>query len=655
VPQGEPTCQPRFPPKSSEDRAIAINQPAAAAEPAAAPPAGPAAGAALAALGIVYGDIGTSPLYAFKVAVQAAGGPPAVAAVDVASMILWSLVLVVSVKYALLIMRADNRGEGGVVAMLALLGARSAKRGTRQGALLVLGLVGAALLYGDGAITPAISVLSAVEGLEVDAPALAPLVLPVTVAILVALFVVQAKGTGLIGRVFGPVMLCWFAAIAALGVAGIARHPAALAALEPTRALGFLLHAPLGVSFAVLGAVFLAVTGGEAMYADMGHFGRGPIRTAWFAVALPALALNYLGQAALVARDPAMAANPFYGLAPGWAHYPLVGFATCATVIASQAIVSGVFSLTQQAVQLGFLPPFTIHHTAADQQGQVYVPLANWLLAAATLAAVLVFRSSDALAGAYGIAVSGLMAISTFLAALIARRWGYALGLVLLVNGGFFLLDLVFFASNAAKLLEGGWFPLVIAGLLAFLMLTWREGVTLVEAQRAHLREAEGDFLARLEDCAVARTPGVGAFLSAATDGVPLSLTLHLRHNRSLQRRVVLVSVVVTERPHVPPPKCAEVVRLGEGFDRIILRFGFMDAPDVPAGLAAAGLFDAQELADISYYIGRETLIADKRVPGMARWREELFVSMQRNSALTGGSFCLPSVQVVEIGTEVRI
>ena len=613
------------------------------------------AAAALTALGIVYGDIGTSPLYAFKVAVQAAGGDIPVAATGIASLIIWSLVLVVSMKYAVLILRADNHGEGGVVAMLALLGARNAAPRTRHAALLLLGLIGAALLYGDGAITPAISVLSAVEGLKVDAPHLGSAVLPITVAILIALFFVQSKGTGFIGRIFGPVMLAWFGSIAVLGVAALLRHPAALDALDPARALGFVFHAPLAVSFAVLGAVFLAVTGGEAMYADMGHFGRFPIRLAWFAVALPALVLNYLGQAALVAVDPSAIDNPFYGLAPNWAHYPLVVFATLATIIASQAIISGVFSLTQQAIQLGFLPRLDIRHTAADQEGQVYLPLANWLLAAGTLAAVLIFRSSDALAGAYGIAVSGLMAISTFLAALIAIKWGYNPILVVAVNGGFFLLDLVFFAANATKLLEGGWFPLLIAGVIAFLMLTWRTGVRLVEAARAHLREDEATFLARLDQAAPCRTDGIGAFLSAAPTGVPLAMTHHVRHNRSLQRRLALVSVMMTDRPFVADADRATVTRLTPDIDRVILRFGFMDDTAIPQGLACTGLFSKAELDDISYYIGRETVIADPRIPGMVPWRESLFVSMQRNTAPTGSSFCIPSHQLVEIGTEVRI
>ena len=613
------------------------------------------AAAALTALGIVYGDIGTSPLYAFKVAVQAAGGDAPAAAVGVASLIIWSLVLVVSIKYAVLILRADNHGEGGVVAMLALLGARNAAPHSRQAALLVLGLVGAALLYGDGAITPAISVLSAVEGLKVDAPHLGPLVLPSTIAILVGLFLVQAKGTGFIGRIFGPVMLAWFTSIALLGIAALLRHPAALNALDPSRAADFVFHAPLGVSFAVLGAVFLAVTGGEAMYADMGHFGRFPIRLAWFAVALPALVLNYLGQAALIAVDPSAIDNPFYGLAPNWAHYPLVLFATLATIIASQAIISGVFSLTQQAIQLGFLPRLDIRHTAADKEGQVYLPLANWLLAAGTLAAVLIFRSSDALAGAYGIAVSGLMAISTFLAALIAIHWRYNKVLVVAVNGGFFLLDLLFFAANATKLLEGGWFPLLIAAALAFLMLTWRTGVRLVEAARAHLREDETTFLARLAQSAPCRTEGIGVFLSAAPAGVPLAMTHHVRHNRSLQKRLALVSVTMTDAPFVVDVERATVTRLAPDIDRVVLKFCFMEAVAIPQGLACSALFNPTELAEVSYYIGRETVIADPRIPGMAAWRERLFVSMQRNTAPTGSFFCIPSQQLVEIGTEVRI
>jgi KUP system potassium uptake protein len=613
---------------------------------------------ALAALGIVYGDIGTSPLYAFKVALQAGSGAggAAFAAIGIASLIIWSLIVVVSLKYAVLILRADNHGEGGVVAMLALLNARDAPARSWRAGLLMLGLVGAALLYGDGAITPAISVLSAVEGLKVDAPGLGALVLPLTVTILIALFFVQAKGTEFIGRIFGPVMLIWFAAVGLLGVLGIIHEPRVLAALSPAPAIAFIGHAPLVVSFGVLGAAFLAVTGGEAMYADMGHFGRFPIRLAWFAVALPALVLNYLGQAALIIRDSSAAENPFYQLAPDWAHYPLVMFATLATVIASQAIISGVFSLTQQAMQLGFLPRLQVRHTAEHAQGQIYVPMANWLLAAGTLAAVLAFRSSDALAGAYGIAVSGLMAISTFLAALVALRWGFNPVLVLIVNGLFFLVDLLFFAANATKLFQGGWFPLLIAGGIAFLMLTWRQGLLLLERARAGQREEEHDFLRSVADEKLIRLPGTAAFLSAATSGIPLSLSHHLRHNRVLQSRVLLVSVMVVEDPRVPDAKRATVTGLGGGFQRVVLRYGFMEAPDIPAGLrAGTNLLSPAELDQLTYYVGHETIIADRKVPGMATWRESIFVSMQRNTAPTGGSFCIPSQQVVEVGMEIRI
>ena len=455
-------------------------------------------GSTIGALGVVYGDIGTSPLYALKEAARAAahGGALTNAAIlGVVSLILWALILIISLKYALLILRADNRGEGGIVALLALLHARNAQPGTWRAQLLIVGLVGAALLYGDGAITPAISVLSAIEGLKVDAPSLTPVVVPVTIAILVGLFVMQKQGTGFIGQIFGPVMLGWFAVIAALGIHGIIKAPGVLVALDPLYAVNFLLHEDFHISFAILGAAFLAVTGGEAMYADMGHFGRFPIRLAWFTVALPALVLNYFGQAGLLVSDPTALDHPFYQLAPDWAHYPLVVFAAVATVIASQAIISGVFSLTQQSIQLGFLPRMHIHHTTGEAIGQIYVPLVNWLLAAATLGAVIGFGTSDALAGAYGIAVSLLMAITTLLAALVAIQWGYSPILVIAVNGFFFVIDCIFFAANSTKLFEGGWFPLLLAGLIAFLMLTWRAGVKLVEIARGKLRQPEEDLI----------------------------------------------------------------------------------------------------------------------------------------------------------------
>lgn len=511
------------------------------------------------ALGVVYGDIGTSPLYALKEAAKAAahGGTLTNDAVlGVASLILWALLLIISLKYALLILRADNRGEGGIVALLALLHARNAQPGTWRAHLLVVGLVGAALLYGDGAITPAISVLSAIEGLKVDAPSLAPAVVPVTVVILIGLFMMQKQGTGFIGRIFGPVMLAWFFVLAALGIHGIVKAPAVLAALSPLYAFDFLIHQDFHVSFAILGAAFLAVTGGEAMYADMGHFGRLPIRLAWFAICLPALVLNYFGQAALLITDPTMIENPFFQLCPDALHYPLVAFSAVATVIASQAIISGVFSLTQQSIQLGFLPRMQIRHTTSDAIGQIYVPLVNWLLAAATLGAVLSFGSSEALAGAYGIAVSLLMAITTLLAALVAIQWGYSPWLVVAVNGFFFVIDLIFFSANSIKLFEGGWFPLMLAGFVAFLMLTWRSGVKLVEAARAKLRQPEEDLIeTAVNQCSARprhrRVPGLGAARRAAgTDPVRQAQPRAARAHRPGHRADRGASSHRRRRPH---------------------------------------------------------------------------------------------------------
>jgi KUP system potassium uptake protein len=463
--------------------------------------------ASLTALGVVYGDIGTSPLYAFKEAVRAAspgGVPDSRAVLGAVSVIFWALILIVGVKYAILILRADHRGEGGIVAMLALLNARDAPARSWRAMLLIVGLIGAALLYGDGVITPAISVLSAIEGLKLNAPALAPFVLPITVTVLVALFAIQYRGTRFVGRLFGPVMLIWFIVIGLLGIRGISLSPEVLAALSPSHALGFLLQAHPAVSFAMLGAAFLAVTGGEAMYADLGHFGRMPIRLAWFGFVLPCLVLNYFGQAGLLLSNPHALENPFYQLAPGWVHYGLVALATAATVIASQAIISGVFSLTKQSIQLGFLPWLAVRHTASQEIGQIYMPAVNWLMAAVTLAAVVGFGSSEALAGAYGLAVSALMAITTVLAAFVALRWGYSPLVVILVNGAFFVVDMVFFAANGIKIFEGGWFPLLLAVLMAFLMLTWRRGQLLVETRRAELRQSEQELLTLLRSASPA-------------------------------------------------------------------------------------------------------------------------------------------------------
>jgi KUP system potassium uptake protein len=617
--------------------------------------------ATIGALGVVYGDIGTSPLYALKEAAKAAahGGPLAPEAIlGVASLILWALILIISLKYALLILRADNRGEGGIVALLALLSARNAQPGTWRAQLLVVGLVGAALLYGDGAITPAISVLSAIEGLKVDAPSLAPAVVPLTIIILIGLFIVQKKGAGFIGKIFGPVMLAWFLVIALLGIHGIVQAPGVLAALSPLYAFEFLIHQDFHISFAILGAAFLAVTGGEAMYADMGHFGRVPIRLAWFVVALPALVLNYFGQAALLITDASAIDNPFYQLAPDWMHYALVAFATVATVIASQAIISGVFSLTQQSIQLGFLPRMQIRHTTSSAMGQIYVPLVNWLLAAATLGAVVGFGTSDALAGAYGIAVSLLMAITTLLAALVAIQWGYPPALVIAVNGFFFVIDCIFFAANSTKLIEGGWFPLLLAGIVAFLMLTWRSGVKLVERARGALRQPEEDLIETAITKCHARLSGTAVFLASAPKGVPLALTQFVKHNHVLHQRVVLVTVLIEEAPRISSEDRAEIIEVIEGITRVILHYGFMQYPTIYEGLQLAcqqGKLPGIDLTDITYYIGRETIIPSQDVAGMALWRETLFAFLQRNAERSAAFFGVPPRQVVEFGTEIEI
>jgi KUP system potassium uptake protein len=619
------------------------------------------AAATLGALGVVYGDIGTSPLYALKEAAKAAthGGPLTNEAVlGVVSLILWALILIISIKYALLILRADNRGEGGIVALLALLHARHAQAGTWRAKLLVVGLVGAALLYGDGAITPAISVLSAIEGLKADAPSLAPAVVPLTVVILIGLFIIQRQGSQFIGRAFGPVMVGWFAVLAALGIHGIVMAPGVLVALSPLYAFDFLIHQNFHVSFAIIGAAFLAVTGGEAMYADMGHFGRFPIRLAWFAVALPALVLNYFGQAALLITDPSAIENPFYQLAPDWVHYPLVAFATLATVIASQAIISGVFSLTQQSIQLGFLPRMHIRHTTSDAIGQIYVPLVNWLLAAATLGAVLHFGSSEALAGAYGIAVSLLMAITTLLAALVAIQWGYSPIIVIAVNGFFFAIDGIFFAANSVKLFEGGWFPLLLAAVVAFVMLTWRSGVKLVEHARGQLRQPEEDLIETAVNRCHARLPGTAVFLASSPNGVPLALTQFVKHNHVLHQRVVLVTVLIEESPRISEEDRAEIVEIIPGITRVILHYGFMQYPTIYEGLILAcrqGKLPGIDLTDITYYIGRETIIPREDVPGMWLWRESLFAFLQRNAERSAAFFGVPTKQVVEFGTEIEI
>ena len=616
------------------------------------------AAAALTALGVVYGDIGTSPLYGFKQAADAAGTISPETVMGVVSVILWSLVLIVAFKYAILIMRADNRGEGGIVALLALLDVRNAPRGSWRASLMIVGLIGAALLYGDGVITPAISVLSAVEGLKLDAPRLAPVVVPISAAILVGLFLVQRKGTAFIGNIFGPVMLLWFMVIGVLGLRGIIDAPSVLGALSPHHALMYLAQSPPPIGFAVLGAAFLTLTGAEAMYADMGHFGPLPIRLGWFGVVFPALVLNYLGQGALLLSDPGAIQNPFYLLAPAWAHYPMVAFATVATVIASQSIISGAYSLTQQAIQLGFLPRMRVLHTASREKGQIYMPVVNWLLAAGTLGAVIMFGSSDALGGAYGIAVSMLMAVTTVLAALVALQWGYKPLLVAVVNGSLLIVELVFVAANVTKLFAGGWFPLLMACVVAFLMLTWRTGYQLLEQQRSRMRQREDEFADWVVESRPIRLPGAAAIFTAGSSGIPLALTHHLRHNRVLHERMLLVSATTTDAPRVDPEERVKLIPVGAGITRVVLHFGFMEHPNIMDGLAIACRDPALRGIDpekITFYSRRIMVVANGKVPGMAVWRERLFAAMHLNANLPAAYFGVPTEQVVEVGLEVEI
>jgi KUP system potassium uptake protein len=618
------------------------------------------AAAALACMGVVFGDIGTSPLYTLNVAAKAASPSGQVspeAVLGIVSLIFWSLIIVISIKYAILIMRADNHGEGGILALLALISPRRAKHNKRRAFMVLIGLVGATLLYGDGAITPAISVLSAIEGIKVYAPHMERAVVPVTVAILIFLFVIQRKGTSWIGGIFGPIMLIWFVIIGVLGIVGIIKAPVVLAALSPQPAITYLWHAgPL--AFAVIGGAFLAVTGGEAFYADMGHFGPFPIRVAWFGVALPALTLNYFGQGGLLLTEPGAIESPFYQLAPEWSHYPLVVLATAATVIASQAIISGAYSLTQQAIQLGFLPRMNIIHTAGDEIGQIYVPFVNWTLAAATLAAVIGFGSSDALAGAFGIAVSLLMAITTLMATFVALHWKYNPFAVYAVNGSLLVLDLVFFASTSTKLLDGGWFPLAIAFVIAFLMLTWRKGEEIMDKVRLEVRQPSKEFVERLKADPPFRIPGTAVVLGRMAKGVPLALSHNFKCNRVLHETVLLVAVTMAETPRLPDENRVEVTPISDGITRVELRFGFMEQPNVPRGLNVAmarGQIAQCDLSRVTYYTGHETIIAMGRRSGMARWREELFAFMHHNAQRPGAYFKIPSGQVMEIGVEFEI
>jgi KUP system potassium uptake protein len=618
------------------------------------------ASAALACMGVVFGDIGTSPLYTLQVATKAASPNGAIsqqAVLGIVSLIFWSLIIIISIKYAILIMRANNHGEGGILALLALVSPQRAKDSRRRAVMVVVGLIGATLLYGDGTITPAISVLSAIEGIKLYAPQTERFVAPLTVAILVLLFLIQRKGTSWIGGIFGPIMLIWFVVIGILGIAGIAKAPAILAALSPFPAITYLWHAgPLAL--AVIGGAFLAVTGGEAFYADMGHFGPFPIRIAWFGVALPALTLNYFGQGGLLLTEPGAVENSFYQLAPEWSHYPLVVLATVATVIASQSIISGAYSLTRQAIQLGFLPRLNIVHTAKHEIGQIYIPLVNWTLAFGTLVAVIGFGSSAALAGAFGIAVSLLMAITTLMATFVALHWKHNPFIVYGVNGGLLALDLLFVASTSTKLLDGGWFPLAISCISAFLMLTWRRGEQIMDSVRLKVRERSKQFIERIRAQPPYRIPGSAVVLGRMTQGVPLALTYNLKLNHVLHEKVLLVAVETTETPRVADADRVVVTPLSADITRVALRFGFMEHPDVPKGLKVA-VAQRQvpecDLGQVTYYTGHETIIPTDRHTGMTRWRKAIFALMHHNAQRPGAYFNIPSAQIMEIGLEFEI
>jgi KUP system potassium uptake protein len=610
----------------------------------------------LGALGVVYGDIGTSPLYALRECFYGEHGiaPNADNVLGVLSLIFWSLVVVISIKYLLYVMRADNRGEGGILALLALVvHGGEAKR--RHWLLVAMGIFGAALLYGDGIITPAITTLSAVEGLEVATHVFAPYVLPATIVILIGLFMLQTRGTAGIGAIFGPVMIVWFVSLAALGVAGILRHPAVLAALNPLHAVGFFVRNG-GHGFVVLGAVFLVVTGGEALYADMGHFGRRPIKLAWFALVLPALLLNYFGQGALLVTDPGAASNPFYRLAPDWALLPLVALATAAAVIASQAVISGAFSLTRQAVQLGYLPRVEIVHTSSAEIGQIYIPGVNWLMMAATIGLVLGFRESSSLAAAYGVAVTTTMVITTLLAYFVARwLWRWSLPAALLTTAVFLAVDLAFFGANIIKIAQGGWFPLLVAAVVFTLMTTWRDGRRILRSRLEEAVVPVESFIADVVKRAPTRVPGTAVFLNSDPVGTPIALLHNVKHNKVLHERIVFVTVLTEEVPRVPVDERLQVEDLGAGFYRVLVRYGFMQDPNIPAVLGRTrerGLDLDPRTA--TYFLSRNTLLPSRR-PGMAIWRERLFAVMSRNASRPIQFFRIPPNRVVELGMQIEL
>ncbi len=612
----------------------------------------------LTALGVVYGDIGTSPLYAVR---ESFYGPHAIPltpgnVLGVLSLIVWSLIIVVTIKYHIVIIRADNKGEGGMLALMALVQHGRQGRGVPHSRVFIaLGIFGTALMYADGALTPAISVLSAVEGLEIATPAFANWVIPLTLVILVGLFFFQHRGTARVGAVFGPVMVIWFATLALLGLNEIVRQPAVLAAVLPQHAVRFFAD-DLGRGFLVLGAVYLVVTGGEALYADLGHFGHRAIQMAWFSTALPALLLNYFGQGALLLRNPAAAVNPFYNLAPAWALYPLIFLATAATIIASQAVISGAFSLTRQAVQLGYSPRVQIEHTSSREAGQIYVAAINWTLMFATAGLVLGFRTSSNIAGAYGVALSTVMLITTLMFFVVCREvWGWSVARAGLVVGLFLVMDVAFVGANALKIPHGGWFPLVAGAVVFTLLTTWKRGRELLFARLRERAVPMDILLADIEADPPQRVPGTAVFMTPNAGATPPALVHNLAHNKVLHEHVIFLTVLTQEVPIVDPRDRVEVQRLGHGFYWVTARYGFMQDPSVPDILERArGQGVDARIEATTFFLGRETLLATER-PGMARWRERLFSFMSRNAQRATTFFKIPPEQVFEVGVQVEM
>jgi KUP system potassium uptake protein len=613
---------------------------------------------ALTALGVVFGDIGTSPLYAFQVALTGLGHPVPTAAevMGLVSLILWALMMMVSLKYVVFVLRADNDGEGGILALLSLVASDQIAKGARLSVLVLLGVIGASLLYGDGVITPAISVLSAMEGLKLVAPAFEHFILPATIAVLIGLFVIQRHGTERIGKLFGPIMVVWFIVIGALGAANIFAAPAILSAVNPVEAARFLAADPK-VSFVVIGAVFLALTGGEALYADMGHVGAAAIRRAWFGLVLPALLLNYFGQGALILADPSAIDNPFYKLAPGWALIPMVVLATAATIIASQALVSGVFSLTRQAMQMGLCPRARIVPTSVDEAGQIYVPAANWLLMTGTLLTVILFRSSDSLAAAYGIAVSGTMLITTILLYRVAvARWKWPPVVAIPVIAIFGAIDATFLVSNSIKIVEGGWFPLIVGTLIATLMLSWRKGSSEVRNRLHDMSMPLKEFLPYADQTVIGRAAGMGVWLTKVDHGASPMLLRHIEHNRVLHETVVLLTFLPDRRPRVPFHERHSVHRLGHGFYRIQVRLGFMQTPDIPLSLINCNKlgFEA-DLDHKNYYIAHETIVRREASSAMDAISFAIFSFLNRIASRAPDFFKIPQDAIIEVGFRVEI